>query len=98
MFATCTMFHYFFKPYGEAALATVTEEIALTWLESQLSPDYSPERLEQAITNRKQRNEYRNGLTPYEVHPSAAPTKVGEEQPATMPSDPVLPGKTKKGK
>ena len=62
------------EPYGDTALAEVTEEKAVEWLEAQL-PN-TAEELSAAITARKTQVEYEATLSAYTANSGEAPTKV----------------------
>ena len=51
-------------PYGDVALAAVTEEVAISWLEEQLQN--TPEEFDAAIAKRKQETEYAATLVAYD--------------------------------
>lgn len=65
------------EPYGDTALANVTEEKAIEWLESQL-PN-TAEELSAAITARKTQVDYEATFSAYTANSGGAPTKVEEE-------------------
>ena len=85
--------HKLSEPYGHLPLATVTEEVAVGWLEEQLKN--TPEEFDAAIAKRKAEVEYAQTLVPYEAHPSSAPTRIvpkpapeaeAEPEASTMPA------------
>lgn len=64
------------EPYGNVALADVSEEVAIGWLEEQLQN--TPEEFDAAIAKRKADTEYAATLMPY-VSDGAGAFKVYEE-------------------
>ena len=64
-------------PYGDVALAKVTETVAVSWLEEQLGNTAAE--FDAAIAKRKEEAEYEQTLAPYVPHPDGPPT------PITMP-------------
>ena len=69
--------HKLAQPYGDVALAEVTETVAVSWLEEQLGNTAAE--FDAAIANRKAEQQYAETLKPYEPHPDGPPT------PITMP-------------
>ena len=69
-------------PYGDVALAAVTEEVAIGWLEDQLQN--TAEEFDAAIAKRKADTEYAQTLKPY-VSDGAGAFKVYEEPLETAP-------------
>ena len=55
--------HKLATPYGDVALAEVTETVAVSWLEEQLGN--TAEEFDAAIANRKAQTEYAATLVPY---------------------------------
>ena len=89
------------QPYGDTPLNDCTESVLVRWLEEQL-PNTTAE-LDRQIANAKAQQEFNETLAPYTPHTDGPPTPVTQEivipdGPGTQESDPVLPGKTKKGK
>ena len=68
------------EPYGDTALAEVTEEKAVEWLEAQL-PN-TAEELSAAISARKAQVDYEATLSAYAANAGGPPTKV-ENTPET---------------
>ena len=86
------------QPYGDTPLKDCTEAVLLKWLEEQL-PN-TAEDFDKQIAEVKARQAFNETLKPYTPHNDGPPTPV--VMPAPVPdaegADPVLPGKTKKGK
>ena len=82
--------HKLAKPYGDAPLNTVTEEVAVGWLEEQLGN--TAEEFDAAIAKRKAEVAYAETLVPYQANSKAAPTKIEPAEPepeleaSTMPA------------
>ena len=77
--------HILEKPYGDTSFAEVTEELAIGWLEGQLTN--TPEEFDAAIAERKAAVEYEKTLAPYIPNPSGPPTPV--PSPPEVADEPV---------
>lgn len=69
-------------PYGNVALAKVSEELAISWLEEQLTN--TPEEFDAELAKRKADSEYTQTLKPY-VKTESGKFKVYEEPLETAP-------------
>ena len=90
--------HKLAKPYGDAPLNTVTEEVAVSWLEEQLGNP--AEEFDAAIAKRKAEIDYSQTLVPYQANSKAAPTKIEPVQPEVEaePEASTLPAKRERKK
>ena len=89
------------QPYGDTPLKDCTEAVLVKWLEEQL-PNTTAD-FDKQIADVKARQAFSETLKPYTPHNDGPPTPVVmpapvPDGPGTQESDPVLPGKTKKGK
>ena len=66
--------HKLAEPYGDVPLDSVTAEVAVEWLESQLQN--TAEEFDAAIANHKAQVEYSQTLVTYRPTTGAAPIKV----------------------
>ena len=71
--------HLLEKPYGTTPFDNVTEQLAITWLTSQLQN--TPAEFDEAIAKHKAAVEYEKTLAPYEPHPSGPPTPIATDVP-----------------
>jgi hypothetical protein len=63
--------HILDQPYGTAPLTSVTEELAVSWLEDQL-----PNSTEEFNAELAARKERQDSLTPYKANPGEPPTPI----------------------
>lgn len=67
--------HRMLEPYGDVPLGNVTSEVALAWLQEQLSN--TTEEFDEYLAEQKSTEEARRASSEYKTNPIEAPTRIG---------------------